>query len=137
MYAVIQTGGKQHRVQVGQIVKVERIDGDVGSSVVFDRVLALSVLAAVTAFWAGAQRTRLERRQRLAANVMAAVAAIQVGLGISTLVFVVPIPLAAAHQAGAMVLFCASLWVVHESMRGERAQRPIPAEHRKEARPAP
>ena len=83
------------------------------------RVLALAVLAAVAAFWIGAQRARLERRQRLAANVMAAVSAIQVGLGISTLVLVVPVPLAAAHQTGAMILFCASIWVVHESMRGE------------------
>ncbi len=100
-------------------------------------VLALAVLAAVAAFWAGAQRARLERRRRLAANVMAAAAAIQVGLGVSTLVFMVPVPLAAAHQAGAMILFCASLWVVHELRRGERAHHPIPAEHRKEARPEP
>ena len=101
------------------------------------RVLALAVLAAVAAFWIGAQRARLERRQRLAANVMAAVSAIQVGLGISTLVLVVPVPLAAAHQTGAMILFCASIWVVHESMRGEWISRPIPDEQRKDVRPAP
>ena len=39
MYAVIQTGGKQHRVQVGQVVRVESLEGDVGASIVFDRVL--------------------------------------------------------------------------------------------------
>jgi large subunit ribosomal protein L21 len=39
MYAVIDTGGHQHRVQVGDIVRVERIAGESGSSVVFDRVL--------------------------------------------------------------------------------------------------
>jgi len=41
MYAVIQTGGKQHRVQVGEIVRVERLDAEAGASVVFDQVLAV------------------------------------------------------------------------------------------------
>jgi large subunit ribosomal protein L21 len=39
MYAVIETGGKQLRVQVGQIVKVESLPGEVGAPVTFDRVL--------------------------------------------------------------------------------------------------
>jgi large subunit ribosomal protein L21 len=39
MYAVIETGGKQLRVQVGEIVKVESLPGDVGAPVTFDRVL--------------------------------------------------------------------------------------------------
>ena len=39
MFAVIETGGKQVRVQVGDLVRVETLDGDVGSEVVFDRVL--------------------------------------------------------------------------------------------------
>jgi len=41
MYAVIESGGKQLRVKVGEVVRVERLDGDVGASVVFDRVLML------------------------------------------------------------------------------------------------
>lgn len=39
MYAVIETGGKQVRVQVGDVVHVDRLSGDVGEPVVFDRVL--------------------------------------------------------------------------------------------------
>lgn len=39
MYAVIETGGKQLRVQVGEIVRVESLPGDVGAPVTFDRVL--------------------------------------------------------------------------------------------------
>jgi large subunit ribosomal protein L21 len=39
MYAVIETGGKQVRVQIGEVVRVERLDGDVGAPVVFDKVL--------------------------------------------------------------------------------------------------
>ncbi len=41
MYAVIQTGGKQHRVEVGKVVRVERLDAEAGATVVFDRVLAV------------------------------------------------------------------------------------------------
>ncbi|MDP7215608.1 MAG: COX15/CtaA family protein, partial [Rhodospirillales bacterium] len=52
-------------------------------------------------------------RTRLAINVLGLAAAIQVGLGISTLVLVVPLHLAASHQASAVVLFFASMWVVH------------------------
>ena len=41
MYAVIKTGGKQLRVQIGDVVRVERLASEVGSSVVFDQVLML------------------------------------------------------------------------------------------------
>lgn len=41
MYAVIQTGGKQHRVHVGEIVRVERLDVEAGAAVVFDQILAV------------------------------------------------------------------------------------------------
>jgi large subunit ribosomal protein L21 len=39
MYAVIRTGGKQYRVAAGQVVKVERLEGDVGQTIAFDQVL--------------------------------------------------------------------------------------------------
>ena len=39
MYAVLNSGGKQYKVQPGEILKVEKISGDVGSPVTFDRVL--------------------------------------------------------------------------------------------------
>jgi large subunit ribosomal protein L21 len=39
MFAVIETGGKQLRVQIGDLVRVESLDADVGSEVVFDQVL--------------------------------------------------------------------------------------------------
>jgi large subunit ribosomal protein L21 len=41
MYAVIQTGGKQYRVSEGDTIRVEKLDGDVGSNVEFDHVLML------------------------------------------------------------------------------------------------
>ena len=39
MYAVIETGGKQYRVNQGDIIKVEKLTVDVGEKVDFDRVL--------------------------------------------------------------------------------------------------
>ncbi|MBA4381757.1 MAG: 50S ribosomal protein L21 [Gallionella sp.] len=39
MYAVIKTGGKQHRVILGETLKVESIVGEVGTSLVLDKVL--------------------------------------------------------------------------------------------------
>jgi cytochrome c oxidase assembly protein subunit 15 len=42
----------------------------------------------------------------------------QVSLGISTLVLVVPLPLAALHQAGAVLLFAAALHAAHALRRG-------------------
>ena len=41
MYAVIKTGGKQYRVQPGDVIVVEKLDGDAGSNVKFDNVLML------------------------------------------------------------------------------------------------
>lgn len=39
MYAVIRTGGKQYRVEEGDVVKIEKIDGERGSELTFDDVL--------------------------------------------------------------------------------------------------
>ena len=40
MYAIVQTGGKQYKVKSGDTVRVERLEGDVGSKVTLDQVLA-------------------------------------------------------------------------------------------------
>ncbi len=42
MYAVIETGGKQVRVQAGDIIQVEKLTGDVGAKITFDKVLFVS-----------------------------------------------------------------------------------------------
>lgn len=42
MYAVISTGGKQYKVCEGQTVRVEKIPGDIGTSVSLDRVLLVA-----------------------------------------------------------------------------------------------
>lgn len=42
MYAIIMTGGKQYKVQVGDEIFVEKLEGDTGAQLKFDQVLALS-----------------------------------------------------------------------------------------------
>ena len=42
MYAVIETGGKQYRVQEGDIITIEKIKAEVGETVAFDKGLVLS-----------------------------------------------------------------------------------------------
>ncbi|MFO8070152.1 MAG: 50S ribosomal protein L21 [Alkalibacterium sp.] len=39
MYAIIKTGGKQLKVEEGQEIFVEKLDGEAGDSVIFDEVL--------------------------------------------------------------------------------------------------
>ena len=48
MYAVIKTGGKQYRVQPGDVLVVEKLDGEPGADVAFGEVLMLGDDAAVT-----------------------------------------------------------------------------------------
>lgn len=42
MYAVIETGGKQYRVEVGTELAVERLEGESGQSITFERVLLVA-----------------------------------------------------------------------------------------------
>ena len=41
-YAVVETGGKQYRVEKDSIIDVESLEGDAGAKISLDRVLALS-----------------------------------------------------------------------------------------------
>lgn len=42
MYAIIASGGKQYKIQEGEILRVEKISGELGASVSFDRILMFS-----------------------------------------------------------------------------------------------
>ncbi len=48
MYAVLMTGGKQYRVEAGSTLVVEKVGGEPGSSVTFDRILLVGDGDAVT-----------------------------------------------------------------------------------------
>ncbi|MDP1557749.1 MAG: COX15/CtaA family protein [Nitrosomonas sp.] len=85
------------------------------ATVQFDHRLIAWILAIlVPVFWFKARKCRLSNSARLACNLLLIALVIQISLGIATLLLVVPLPLAAAHQGGAMVLFTAALWVNHK-----------------------
>ena len=42
MYAIIETGGKQYRVENGDVIYVEKLDAEVDAEVTFDKVVAVS-----------------------------------------------------------------------------------------------
>jgi large subunit ribosomal protein L21 len=42
MYAVVKTGGKQYRVEAGETIQVEKLDGNPGQTLQFDQVLLLA-----------------------------------------------------------------------------------------------
>jgi cytochrome c oxidase assembly protein subunit 15 len=74
--------------------------------------------------WAAGQRGSLPRLARRALHALLAAALLQFDLGLATLLLVVPIPLAAAHQAGAVLLLSAAI-VLRHSLRppGEIPER--------------
>jgi large subunit ribosomal protein L21 len=68
MYAVIKTGGKQYRVKAGDVLVVEKLGGEPGSSVAFDEVLMLGddgavVVGAPTVAGASVSATLIETRK--------------------------------------------------------------------------
>ncbi len=42
MYAVVKTGGKQYRVQEGDVLRVEKLPGEIGAEIAFDDILLFS-----------------------------------------------------------------------------------------------
>nr|CAG4648611.1 EOG090X04TT [Polyphemus pediculus] len=85
------------------------------STVQFDhRTLAHATVLLLSSVWLLSRRMVLPPRAHTAANCLAAMAWIQASLGISTLLFYVPTPLASSHQAGSLVLLSAALWLSHE-----------------------
>jgi cytochrome c oxidase assembly protein subunit 15 len=85
------------------------------ATVQFDhRVTALALAVAVPLLWWRLQRAEgLPARARVGGHVLLALLVLQLALGIATLLLVVPVPLAAAHQAGAVLVFAAALVVAH------------------------
>ena len=85
------------------------------ATVQFDhRAIAWLLALLVPWFWWTLRRTRgLPPRARVGGDLLLVLVAVQIALGISTLLLVVPVPLAAAHQAGAVLVFAAALNVAN------------------------
>ncbi len=84
------------------------------ATVQFDHRLGAWLLAVLVPwFWLSARREALGTRAKLAANLLLGMLALQIALGIATLLLVVPVPLAAMHQGGAVLLLGAALFTNH------------------------
>jgi len=84
------------------------------ATVQFDhRLIAWLLAFLVPWFWLRVRREAVSSRARLGAHLLLAALALQIALGIATLLLAVPVSLAAAHQAGALLVFSAAILVVH------------------------
>ena len=90
------------------------------------RVLAELTWLAAIGLWLWSLRLGLTRALRVTLHALAAVATLQLGLGIATLLLVVPISLAVMHQAGALLLVTAILVARHAAGR-RQMDAPLPA----------
>lgn len=84
------------------------------------RWLALTTGAVVLGYWLrcrSALMADLTPQTRLIAVLLAAMVAAQITLGILTLLLVVPVSLAAAHQGGAFLLLGLLVWALHDLRR--------------------
>ncbi|CAK9298402.1 unnamed protein product [Gordionus sp. m RMFG-2023] len=81
------------------------------------RILATITLSSVVATWFITKRVpkhMLTPRIKLACNCMVGMTTIQIMLGISTLLYHVPISLASLHQGGSLFLLSNAIWLTHE-----------------------
>ncbi|GBP79252.1 Cytochrome c oxidase assembly protein COX15 homolog [Eumeta japonica] len=85
------------------------------TTVQFDhRVLGTLTLAAATTLWLISRGKPLSPMARRVVNGVGLMAWLQVGMGIATLLWYVPTPLAAAHQSGSLALLTLAVWLTHE-----------------------
>jgi heme a synthase len=89
------------------------------TSVQFDhRVLAETTWLVVALLWLASLRASLSPRARWSLHALFCFACLQVALGIATLLSVVALPIAVAHQAGALLLLTAALVARHSLKAG-------------------
>ncbi|MDN5881083.1 MAG: COX15/CtaA family protein, partial [Nitrosospira sp.] len=78
------------------------------------RMIAWTLAILVPVFWVKSRDLPLPGSAHLACNLLLTMLVVQISLGIATLLLAVPLPLAASHQAGAVLLFTAAIWVNHQ-----------------------
>src|SRR5256886_10557808 len=84
------------------------------ATVQFDhRLIAWLLAILVPWFWVRVRRNPVSERAKLGADLLLGALALQIALGIATLLLAVPVPLAAAHQAGALLVFSSALFAAH------------------------
>ena len=81
------------------------------------RLFAYITVITVAILFFKSRKMQLDPRLRLSINCLAIMLTIQICLGISTLMLIIPMTLAVMHQGGAALTFCIALWVMKE-LRG-------------------
>merc|ERR1719391_1211974 len=89
------------------------------------RILGTSTLAALLLVAGRAQSLPLPPHLRLTALALGGMGCVQVAMGITTLLLYVPVPVAAAHQSGALATLSLAMWLAHE-MRLAKLVKHIP-----------
>lgn len=77
------------------------------------RVIAVFIFLLIPFYWWLAKNAGIDKTTQTGFNVLLAMLVLQLTLGITTLVYVVPVPLGVAHQAGALALFTSALYLTH------------------------
>jgi cytochrome c oxidase assembly protein subunit 15 len=89
------------------------------------RFLAIATLVGCGAFWIASRRYNAQGLLSPAANkashLVLGTSMVQVSLGIATLLSMVPLPLAMAHQAGSLALLSSGIYLIH-CLRGPPAR---------------
>jgi cytochrome c oxidase assembly protein subunit 15 len=99
--------------------------GDDAGLAQFDhRIGAYAVALSAITLWVVGRRSGICQGARLSGNILLCIVAVQIILGIATLLSQAPLPLAALHQATAVALFASAIWHAH-ALR--TAATPLPA----------
>ncbi len=85
------------------------------------RLLATALFLLIPLLWLMIRKAYIQPSIRTGVNLLVAALILQITLGISTLLLIVPVTLAATHQAGAILLFSVSIFVIHQ-LRGRIRQ---------------
>lgn len=88
------------------------------------RLLATVTAAAVLALWVVLVRSGVARSSPIAVHGLLACIVLQYGLGVATILLYVPVPVAALHQAGAVMTWAMAIWVAFEVWRRGSALAP-------------
>ena len=77
------------------------------------RAIAWTLIVLIPTLWWWVRRSVPAPQARVESNLMLAALTLQVALGVATLLSVVALPLAVAHQAGAVLVYATTLWTAH------------------------
>lgn len=77
------------------------------------RFIALLLFLLIPFYWWQGQKAEIDKTTQTGFHILLAILVIQITLGITTLIYIVPVSLGVAHQAGALALFTSALYLTH------------------------